>query len=1734
MPIAYRLVEEGGRNKWKAFDMPWSNLNIRHSAVRITREKDTLLTVAARQEFERNVHTSLPTFPSHWSNPLRSKWRTALKGITIEWGQLEMPAGLKDQLIIRLEWKSPEDTPADADWEYYSVETLAKLVIPKWKSGQFFKQASYEVQIVEIAEPGQQRGFELVEQANKKLAWIQRRDPDVSEVRRHPGNSLVLLVDEAASFLNPEAQGGGVPNLELFRTFVREAPGMRVFFFTAGSDFATDLNILSVITKRVPAPIELNPFRGLNEISLPSFTQGKRLSFEDIIREAGELLQEGDFNAGELYKLRNASKGLLSVATASNRDYFAEVINLPPVEYNLPVEHAEKLRAKVTRVSALNFAHAIINIDPDNIPAELLLRNQAEYNPSQVLELMINGDLLPGAKALLLQLRRIDFDKHRKQAVYSTLRNDSQVIDLYASVMQAAGYRWVQAKKRTLDRSQWSKKQDKEYQVARENGTLPPELRSVYLDFQNPLEKHAFGHNFGPLNPAVPHDFLVLSESLIVSDTEAVEPTTFAELRSKVVNTTDTLFNFRFTLRELRAAGLVPNLPDLPPDAPEEEVQARQTQMEAFKTTLTAIKKIHLHLWPGKAHAQQITQPSVLKVFEKQAEPSFFVMKLNDGVFQPLVLDDFLTAAGFPSNMDERFVQLKAALLFNFTMSEYEQRDLLAAITENWNNRENAEGARARIVLYGGNYLQGFDLADSLASIALHPSNRADEIQARGRTNRRNGMPNIPFLERRIHHSTLVAKWPHNPVTVGDVFPMDEMQMDEEDEFRYGRLVEEKAVISSVYEIAAAPQASRALNEDDPLEPYQVWRCKTEAPSVTAFRQAGDLHMQDFALDKPFSTLVRDVPDAENPDSEVPIASWVLSPTQWALKKSSLQNYWANLTDELQSQLEAAREKALEGVESDEDYLARLTKLARTLTPAFDTFPDALKAVILNGLKPENPQKVVSLEEPQGVKDIRDRRLHLQTLIEAFGEESSIRLLRRLALEPRSRFLLLELTPRIVVSPRIFETNITQLLEHLVRQGFASWSPDIRRIKTQAEIAVDGSSHTETPPGELADVYFAAPILVSACPTPAEVAEARKFTREVRPYSNALEALGILDDEQDKIEEHDGKLEAVLSTLGLWKPGVQLLNESQQIDLIYGFGREPPLLKDAIIELSKFGLTNWRRALFCIASVYASERLNGTQTLRFVAQLIGALFYTVRDPGFEECFAYAREFLMNVQLNQILEFSQLLFQWNSLYTPWDRFDLSMTFGMELHLLLDTIQRFQEKFGLDLLISSSNLLAFKKAMFVSGKSARALPELNIDELAKLYGTSKRVQLAILPQYASQWSGRNLRQFYTLFRATGDYEQARQASRQSRESSLADRYYAVFEIFSDEEPLTLPDPEVKWTTRRLIADVLFDLLAEGVPQAPHIQALASVFRHMGLNVEEASVLLEEVLDLQLPVEVNRERLSAWIDRFQSLRTTMLSRGNQTYLVAPDGQLVVVENGKLQSLDQKSLFLHFKEDGEVIVARVDAHEQDAVFIADLIQDLGVDPNNISPEFYYGDQFKELLVGKNYTRVAELLLEAKQFASDNDLSTDLILKKIPPYVYADVLSIEAIRQLLQSLRIFDEDDLYFTFSRSADWLKSAWKQDKFIVAEAALFTQLVLAIRDGIPNPSTAARFEKFFSLGAEFGLSPPAVAKALGRGIARVLAPTTVSVEPYNPDDLYNAMATSLFASGRKTWFDKFIKS
>lgn len=1734
--------------------MPWDNLNVRFSSVRITRPRATQLTVDSREQFEGDVRKNLgsqqknrPAFPMHWSDSQRRKWSAALVGIEMIWQTVVQKGVNRDSVVLRVEWRRVEDTPSDGDWESYSTKTLPQ-VISKWESGTYFKGSEFEVQPEEVPAEADRRGFELVEKADasRRLAWIPRVDVRLPEIRRHPGNSLVLLIDEAASFLNPSEQGGGMPNLELFKAFVQDAPNLRVFFFTAGSDFSTDLNILSTIIQRVPPPAgqpQLNPFLNLGSISLPYFPRGKRLSFEEIREQAGELLDEsGGFSAAALFKLRNASKGLLSVATATNRDYFAEVVNLEPADYVLPETHADELRTKISRVSPTNFALAIICIRPTDIPREALLSSNANYDPNVAWRVLVEDGLLPGARALLSQLRQNDIARpfRIKQAVYSTLREDSRVVDLYAAVMQAAGYRWIKAKKRSLDFGQWTVAQLKAYEMARADGTLAPELRSVYLDMEQPLERHAaYGRELGPLYLSHPHEFVVLSESLVVSDTDSLEPESYTALRDETASSgqTDTGFSFLSTMRELREAGLQLRLPA---DASEEmTAQLRDT----FRNTLRQMKKLHLHLWPGRAYASRIQKAAVLQQYHNTAEPSFFILKRIDDAETVVRLDDFLSLAGLPGELNERFLALKLALRYKFTMSDYEQRDLLSAITERWNATNNAKGKRIRFLLYGGNYSQGFDLADTLTSIALHPSNRADEIQSRGRTNRRGGMPNIPFRQRIIHHSTLVAKWPGAPVTVSDVFPYDENQIGEEDEYRYGRMTEEQEVISRVYEVAAEARPSRPLNEDDPLQPYEVWRCKQETPSVTAFRQAGDTYMQDFALDKPFSMLIRDQSDEKNPDSEQPSSGWQYAPVQWSLKKDPLTAYWAELTQELDQQVEAQHELALRSGESDEEYNDRLIEEARrTFGDAFDRFDAAGRSVILDGLRNRFPQKLPDLSEPAMLTELRHRQQALYQLIEAFNGRSTVRLMRRLALDAKHRFLLLMIDNPVVIRPTIFalaSDASTQLLEHLVRDGFAAWNPDIQQIKTDAELAAegasdDGSSDLNEHVGS--GIYIGTPMLLGAIPNQAEIAEAREFTKRVRPYSNALEALGILDDEQETIEEHDGRLAEVLYSLHLWRMDVHQLNERQQLDLLYNLNYTPALLKDAIIELSKFGMTNWRRALASIAAVATSEALDGKQKLRFVAQLIGLLFYTVRQPGFESCLAWARGRLNSGTLNQILEYFRLLFQWSALYSPWDTPQLGTTFGLNLHSLLNLLTSFQDRFGLDLFLNANNMSAFKNALFLQDRRARVEPLLDTDRLAAIYARSKGVQLVpLLEQYRAQWDGYNLKRFYrTLADENASFEEARTAAlRTKAPKGLAERYYRVSAVFLDGEPMHFPDPEKSWTTRQIVADVLgWALASEEALQQPLIGAIAKLERDGGLSYYELTTLLANQLVAKSSAAENRQLIWNLLERLSRINSTLLSLNDQIVFVDSEGVLLQLINDEFTPIAQKSLFEHYQDDPGAVVQRADAFVDDR-FIQQLVDALGLGADNANTDVYFGGAFLQLLVGKRYDDVENLVNDARGVATLTGIPVSALLIMTPPHVRADPLTTYAVMSMLGTLQVFaDSSTAMGRFVATSNLLQPLWDIKREIEPNRQFLTAMLQRLPAQISNPTTAARFQKLLSVGSSMGLSEDTITKTLAAGIASVLGPTLLSGESYTTRQLYTSMTNRIFATGRTRFVEKYM--
>lgn len=1700
--------------------MRWSTLGNRASAIRITlaaKVRDVSLDLQAK--FAEEVNTKLLKFPFHWSSAQKAQWSKTVLNAGVTWENVTVGKAQRLSVVIRLEWRQPTDTPSDADWESYATQTFPQRVIPNWTAvARLFAGASF---LAEDPNPRTEvtsrMGFQLsrVKNSPSKLQWSESI-PGVPEIKRHPGNSLVIIIDEAASYFEPTALGGGNPNLNLFKAFVRDAPNCKVFYTTAGSDLATDLNILQTIVMRngLTQP-PLNPFRGLDTLQLPGFAKGRQLSFKDIVEQAGELLDEsGGFNTAALYRIRNASKGLLSVATATNRDHFAEVVNDEPLEYSLPAEHADRLKAKIRNTSANTFSHAIICIDPRAVPPETLLRNQERFDPALAMRVFVEEQLLPGASSLLVKLRGNDARKFASQAVFSTLRKDNEVIDLYAAAMQAAGYRWIRAKKRSINRSQWSRADVQSFERRRAAGTLLPHERSVYLDFDEPFTPSVPNHHLGPMYPDRNNSFLVLSESLIVSDSEAVEPLDYAAMQQRVIETgeTDTGFTFLFTMRELAASGLVMTLPT-------DTEEARRDLQTEFKTELRQIKKLHLHFWPGSYDAENIANPAILAALRKVDKPSYFVMKLVDGAFTPHRLDLLLSLAMYPNEPGERFARLRPALLFNFTMSEYEQRDLLTAVTEAWNN--DAPGTRARIVLYGGNYSQGYDLKNTLSSIALHPSNRADELQSRGRTNRRDGMPAIPFRERVIHHSTLVAKWPGSPAIVSDVLPFEE-DTDEFSEYRYGRMTEEKAVISSIYAVAAPLVASSKLTEDDPLEPYEVARCKFEEPAVTAFRQAGDSYYQDFAMDKPFNSLLRDTPDPINPDSEQPSAGWQYAPTQWSLKRRVLMDYYAWLSEELANQEREARQKAAESGESDEAYAERLLELARAqFSDLFDTLPEASRQIILTGLRQGNPQRLANFSEPEGVRLLRSKHEGIRRILDQFGDQSTLRIIRRLALESQHRYLLVNTTAAGLLRPTDFNLapgSNTELLKRLVNADLASWNPDIQRIKTAAEMASEESVAVQV------EVWFGAPMVIQAAPTKDEVTQAQKETKSIRPYSNALEALGILDDEQGSIEAADGQLGYILTNLGMWNAEKFAAAERAQLEAIYTLGAQPRQLKEAIVELSKFGATNWRKALALIAAVYTSERLAGKQSLLFVAQLIGTLFFPVRDSKFAECFNYARPYLAATSLNRVLEYLRLLFQWYSLYSPWDDPQLKLTFGLDLGLFQGLVHRFQQRYGLDLFADKRNLPAFKRALFMLDGKPREVPEMDIDQLAILYGTTSGVKLEILELQRDRWSSYNLKKFYSALRDGASFEEARVQSLDDGTTGLTRRYNRYFAIFVDGPPNNPPDPTKKWKGAQLIEHVLNWALGSELAGQSLLVSLADILRRVGISLGDLSKELAKVVDQKQPVAENRQRLEAWLPRWQ-VQVTILSRDGLPIFLDSEGRWVMLRGGSFEQIESVSMYDHFRASAGVIVARPDGFVEGS-FINDLLDDPELVDAGDDNLFFRTRQFLALLVGKSYSDLQELVIEARNVSERTGIQASVLISLLKPGVVNSPLDLETVARILDQLQVFSTRDSFSQILNTVAIMAPVWQPERSLDTNLSFFGPLLRRLRTHIRNPSTVARFDAFFALGKQFGLSEAETEDELARAISR-----SVSGE-FTGESLYAAMSNSLFKRGRTRWEKQHI--
>jgi hypothetical protein len=1413
VPTAYRQVNENGVTKWKSHNMQWSE-----ESPQRTSQFDLIIgtSTLTDHQIEGVVNSfdglmgGFPTAPKG-----QKTWQDNFDSVRVEFGQTEK----QSKFSVTINWKTKKGIPSEGAWRKYLKQNFEPHIKANWISVRSIVAKVKRIQLSVAAQKYDPNayGYQLFKKGNS-VEW-RRRLPGGVEVPFNPFRRVTLCIDEAHKFFDPDHVGGSVPELDLFNTVVEECPEMRPFYFTATSNYVVSSGIFrSLIPKRDISPVTIDtprPCKNVTDIVLPNFSHGTKLTFEDIESESGELLSHSktkgtSFSKAHLELLRNACKGLSSVAVANNRDYFATVERHAPVPYELPISHATKIY-DLSKGSASNLGPAIIWNPDETMQTKWKLSSNA-FDPDDVLDSLVFGTenkapLLPGARQLLLKLRQNDelaaelINSHTrpevvklyKQAVYSTLRNDATAIDPHAAVMQAAGYNWVRTVRRRINRVGWTYSQRQEEKRQRRSGKVDAIYREVELkfDFTLPHGKDERRQAaFGPRFDTMPSAFVVLSESLITDEEIEDQPDSEIALQEKVKKTEEfaTGYCFHSTVRKLKDGGLIfseihPEKPDLPmaPAVPgpqasrtqetefkkarekydeemlqygqllqeyESSLEAHKTREREFNRYRATLLKHRIFYWPGSHVAVDDkgvpfagrVDPGIAAKFGNQPSPRWFVMRQGKNEEDDVGLhpEDLNEVLRMPITLDF----IKQVAQFNFYMSDNQQQDLLSSITESYNNNNNAYGTYIRFVLYGGNYLQGFDLKDTLFSTAIHPAvDRTTEIQASGRSNRRNGMLNIPFKERTLHLTTLYATWPKQKFKSPTVAYLTERTQAQEEkgvnEKRTGEMVGELSVVTTIDADPMDPEfldRSHPLRPLDILQPYSIWRMQYDDPSVSAIRLEGNAHFRSFAVDASYKTLLADEEDKNQPsDSYSP--RWQVGPTMWSLRKSGIQNLLA-LVKLTMDEMEKAQQNTGEG-ESLNEYDARILALA-TADPGWNLYAEPkgpetpqqkaireednidTRETIITRLKRRMPHTVVVVTEGNPAYEaLKKRESALKNLLQLFETKdiSELRLFRRLAFDRDHRFLLLtsDTTPTptafMVLNPTWFgvESSTTSFLTKLFEINLLSWAPDIKKISTEEVIV------PSLPPGKKQkttkhDLFAVNARVVDACVPDKDAIAAVAITE---PYSNVLEAISFPDDEQEQIERLQDRDTDVpsnfifaLKLLGFWPkpvaPKILPETDTEQIEEIYRTkgSRSAEELKLAIMELTHFGLLDWRRGLRYICFVFTSPSGGNAIPLLSVAQFVGMLFLTSSKPGFlpitELIFDATRLAQRDVlSFNDIYAFVRILFQWSGAYSPFDKIDHKVLFRENLTSLHKILSDLQDMVDLDIF---SDLKKLRNGLF----------------------------------------------------------------------------------------------------------------------------------------------------------------------------------------------------------------------------------------------------------------------------------------------------------------------------------------------------------------------------------------------------------------------------------------------------
>jgi hypothetical protein len=406
-----------------------------------------------------------------------------------------------------------------------------------------------------------------------------------------------------------------------------------------------------------------------------------------------------------------------------------------------------------------------------------------------------------------------------------------------------------------------------------------------------------------------------------------------------------------------------------------------------------------------------------------------------------------------------------------------------------------------------------------------------------------------------------------------------------------------------------AAQNMPRLIDNVRLHPYQAVRIKIEDPSITLKRLQLERVFDSWAIDSEHNRVIAD--SDENP---------VHSPTNYIISASFVVEHFRTAG------------AALTNVDIPNEETIR-AQLIQDRPSEFSAANAAMMAgdfSKMTRLQSEIQEEVVRItaefSEPAAKKAEIQSRIDIFKTIEQSSRDTVLTIERRLARDEGRRALFVRFKDRLwaldftAFAPDEPPIAATALLRELVRRGFAQFDPRFERplleeqpttpkradpdpgeeatTTQEAKKQKENETDAELDMFELISSAHSLPqVLVGAASDPEEASEFVSF-------GTIVEKTAFADQEQQSIERDVlGRFRKLASVLGYWEPNIpkskavwpkgSYQNYANSIYEKIGGGsttaRNPTALKNAILELHKYGIMDWNVALEQIAHAVHSE-----------------------------------------------------------------------------------------------------------------------------------------------------------------------------------------------------------------------------------------------------------------------------------------------------------------------------------------------------------------------------------------------------------------------------------------------------------------------------------------------------------------------------------------------------------------